>query len=185
MSFPAPAPDPSAMHDRVGIYIDGPNLYGGTRRLIGDGRLDIPALVRSIARGREIADVCFWTGVLNQAYGADAYARQRRFFAAIEQQLPNARIGRASIKDRGSRQVEKGVDVGIALDLVMGAYEDRWDVGVVVSGDGDLARAGHLVAGMGKRFEVVCCARTLSGLLRAEAHEVTVLYAEDLLPFQR
>ncbi len=177
--------DSGAMVDRVGIYIDGPNLYGGARRLTGDGGLDIPALVRSIAGGREIADVRFWTGVLNQAYGADAYARQRRFFAAIEQQLPNARIGRASIRDRGGRQVEKGVDVGVALDLVMGAYEDRWDVGIVVSGDGDLARAGHLVAEMGKKFEVVCCARTLSGLLRAEAHRTTVLHADDLRAFQR
>ena len=118
-----------------------------------------PALVRSIAGAREITDVCFWTGVLNQAYGGDAYARQGRCFAVVEQQLPNARIGRASIRDRGGWQVEKGVDVGIALDLVMGAYEDRWDVGIVVSGDGDLARAGRLVAETGKRFEVVCCAQ--------------------------
>ena len=185
MSLLQPVRHSGAIRDRIGIYIDGPNLYGGTRRLTGDGGLDIPALVRSIASGREIADVCFWTGVLNQAYGAEAYARQRRFFAAIEQQLPNARIGRANIRDRGDRQVEKGVDVGIALDLVMGAYEDRWDVGIVVSGDGDLARAGHLVTEMGKRFEVVCCARTLGRLLRAEAHRITVLYADDLRAFQR
>lgn len=129
--------------------------------------------------------MCFWTGVLNQAYGAEGYARQRRFFAVIEQEIPNARIGRASIRDRGSRQVEKGVDVGLGLDLVVGAYTDRWDVGVLVSGDGDLARAGHLVAEMGKRFEVVCCARTLSALLRVEAHETTVLQAGDLRALQR
>ena len=72
--------------------------------------------------------MCFWTGVLNQAQGPEAYAKQRRFFANIERRVPNGRIGRATIRDRGTRQVEKGVDVGIALDLVMGAYEDRWDV---------------------------------------------------------
>ena len=177
--------DAAAASIRVGIYIDGPNLYGGARRLTGDGRLEIPALVRSIARGRAITDMCFWTGVLNQAQGPEAYASQRRFFANIERRVPYGRIGRATIRDRGTRQVEKGVDVGIALDLVVGAYEDRWDAAIAVSGDGDLARAGRLVVEMGKRFEVVCCARTLSGLLRDEAHVVTVLSSEDLRAFQR
>ena len=42
------------MADRVGIFIDGPNLYGGARRLTGDGRLDIPALVSWIATDRRL-----------------------------------------------------------------------------------------------------------------------------------
>lgn len=168
------------MVQTVGIFIDGPNLYGSARRLTGDGRLDISALVQSIAAGRPIQEMCFWTGVLDQAQDLESYARQRRFFSHIEQQIPNARIGRGTIQRRGPVQVEKGVDVGVALDLVVGGYENKWDVGIVVSGDGDLARAGKLIKEMGKGFEVVCCDRSLSGLLRAEANSLTILKGADL-----
>lgn len=160
------------MADRTGIFIDGPNLYGGARRLTGRGRLDIPALVRWLARGREIAEVAYWSGQLRQQVNAERYAAQQRFFADIANRIPGARIGRASLQRRAGRWVEKGVDVGVALDLVLGAYEDRWDIGIVVTGDGDMARAGQLVRAMGKTFEVACCPGSLSGLLRAHASEV-------------
>ena len=171
------------MAARVGIFIDGPNLYGDARRLTGEGRLDIPALVSWIAAGREIAEASFWTGQLDQSVNPAAYAGQRRLFARIERDVPNARIGRATLKQRGRGWVEKGVDVGVAMDLVLGAADDRWDAGVVVSGDGDLARSGGFVRAVGKRFEVVCCRGSLSDLLRREADLVTQLGQADLEPF--
>jgi len=156
------------MTDRIGIFIDGPNLYGGARRVIGDGRLDIPALCAWIADGRKIAEVAYWNAQLKQGVDATRYAGQQRFFADIVNRTPNARIGRADLKWRAGRWVEKGVDVGVALDLVVGAFQDRWDTGIVVSGDGDLAGAGRLIREMGKSLEVVCCPGSLSGLLAAE-----------------
>ena len=171
------------MADRVGIFIDGPNLYGGARRLTGDGRLDIPALVSWIAADREIAEVSFWTGQLDQSVNPVAYAGQRRLFARIEREIPNARIGRAALRQRARNWVEKGVDVGIAMDLVLGAAADRWDVGIVVTGDGDLARPGRFVREVGKRFEVVCCRGSLSDLLGREADRVTQLRQADLEAF--
>ena len=171
------------MADRVGIFIDGPNLYGGARRLAGDGRIDIPAFVSWIAEGREITEMCFWTGQLDQSVNPVAYAGQRRLFARIERDIPNARIGRATLRPRGRGWVEKGVDVGVAMDLVLGASDDRWDVGVVVSGDGDLARPGGFVRDSGKLFEVVCCRGSLSSLLRREASRVTLLDQADLSQF--
>lgn len=163
--------------ERVGIFIDGPNLYGGAKRLTGNGGVDIRALGTWIAQGRNIAELVFWTGQLKQEVNVTTYAGQQRLFASIEQNIPNARIGRAHLVKRFGRWVEKGVDVGVALDLVIGAYEDRWDVGVAVTGDGDLARAGSLVRSMGKQFEVAYCEGSLSGLLKAEASSLRKLDA--------
>ena len=160
------------MTQRVGIFIDGPNLYGGARRLTGVGRLDIHALVQWLAGGREIAEVASWTGQLRQQVNAERYAAQQRFFADIMTRIPNARIGRAHLRRRAGRWIEKGVDVGVALDLVLGAWEDRWDSAVIVSGDGDLAQAAALARSIGKEIDVACCPGSLSGLLRAEAGKV-------------
>ena len=122
-----------ANQPRVGIFIDGPNLYGGARDLTGDGRLDIPAFVQWVASGRSIEEAVFWTAQLKQSVDATKYAGQQRFFADIANRIPNARVGRAHLVRRQGRWVEKGVDVGVALDLVAGAFEDRWDVGIAVT----------------------------------------------------
>ena len=163
--------------ERVGIFFDGPNLYKGAQREVGTGQLDIPALTLWLANGRTIAEVVYWTAVLNQAVNRAAYAGQRKFFSDLEKRIPNARIGRAAQRRRGNEWVEKGVDVGVALDLVMGAYKDRWDTGILVSGDGDMARAAQLSRAFGKRVEVVYCRNTLSSLLEAEANETLALGA--------
>ena len=169
--------------DRVGIFIDGPNLYGGAKRLTGEGRLDMPAVVQWLASGREIAEVAYWNAQLRQEVDPTRYAGQQRFFAEVENRIPNARVGRAHLRPREGRWIEKRVDVGVALDLVLGAYEDLWDIGIVVTGDGDIARAGRLVRAMDKGFEVACCSGSLSGLLRKEADELRWMDAALLSGF--
>lgn len=50
---------------------------------------------------------------------------------------------------------EKGIDVLIALDMLRGAIEDRYDVCVLFSGDSDLLPALEAVQDQGKIVEVV------------------------------
>lgn len=50
---------------------------------------------------------------------------------------------------------EKGVDVQIAIDLVIGAVEDSYDVAIVVSSDTDLIPAIKYVRLKGKTVEYV------------------------------
>ena len=75
MSVPQPPRDPDATRDRVGIYVDGPSLYEGTRSLIGDGRLMIEAQTESLwfrglrDTGRALAS---WFPALAWAIGAAA-----------------------------------------------------------------------------------------------------------------
>lgn len=69
------------------------------------------------------------------------------------------------------------------MDLVLGAWEDRWDSAIIVSGDGDLARAVVLARAIGKDIDVACCPGSLSGLLRAEVREVRWLDAVLLRGF--
>lgn len=172
------------MPDRVGIFIDGPNLYGGAHDLMGDGRLDVPSLATYIARGRPIAELVYWTGQLKQDIDPVKYANQQKFFDDILKRTPNSRIGRATLMPRGRIWIEKGVDVGVAIDAATGAWENRWDVGIVVSGDGDLAGLGPLLHKIGKRFEVVHCDGALSGLLEAEADECRNL-TQKILKYYR
>jgi len=63
---------------------------------------------------------------------------------------------------RSNRYVEKGVDVALATDLIGMAWEDAYDVAIIISGDGDYAGAVGKVMGKGRNVEVACFRGTLS-----------------------
>jgi uncharacterized protein (TIGR00288 family) len=50
--------------------------------------------------------------------------------------------------------IEKGIDVMLATDLLYFAWNDFYDVAVLVSGDSDFAYALQAVKNMGKHVEV-------------------------------
>jgi uncharacterized LabA/DUF88 family protein len=78
---------------------------------------------------------------------------------------------------------EKGVDVGLAIDLLMYAGSDEYDVGVLVSGDGDLARAVWVaVRVFHKEVEVVGIEGRVSWHLRQEATRYRTLRKQELEP---
>jgi uncharacterized protein (TIGR00288 family) len=58
--------------------------------------------------------------------------------------------------------VEKGVDVMLATDLLYFAWNDFYDVAMLVSGDSDFAYALQAVKNMGKHVEVAYFERGVS-----------------------
>lgn len=50
--------------------------------------------------------------------------------------------------------VEKGVDISIATDMLSLAYDNIYDTGVLVSGDGDFAYVIKKIKLLGKKMEV-------------------------------
>lgn len=66
-----------------------------------------------------------------------------------ENQRDRGRIVRGGDKPR-----EKGIDVQLAVDLVLGAVQDEYDVAVVFSGDSDLLPAIRAAMTIGKHIEV-------------------------------
>lgn len=81
---------------------------------------------------------------------------------------------RADIARRGGRPREKGIDVQLAVDLVLGAVHDEYDVGVVFSADQDLLPALRASMALGKHIEVAAW--------RARRHAVRRIPGRDLPP---
>lgn len=54
-----------------------------------------------------------------------------------------------------SKYREKGVDVMLATDLIVGAIEDKYDTAIIVSSDTDLLSAIDWVRSRGKKVEYV------------------------------
>jgi uncharacterized LabA/DUF88 family protein len=78
---------------------------------------------------------------------------------------------------------EKGVDVKIAADILIGAYENLYDKAVLLSSDTDLLPAISKAVSLGKIIQYVGFAHNPSFALIRHAKPAKLLSKDDLMPF--
>ena len=78
---------------------------------------------------------------------------------------------------------EKGVDVKIAVDLLVGAYENFYDTAIIISSDTDLVPAIGKVRSLGKEVEYIGFAHKPSFGVQKYATITRLLVREELEPF--
>lgn len=140
---------------KLEIFVDGSNFNLALGH-DGFGRsVDLNLLATRLSRDYHFVKLRYYTSPLPDVR-SPAYRHQQKFF----DQLRRSRrvelvLGRHEPRwDKSGRRyhVEKETDVNLAVDMVIGAYEDRFDVAMLVAGDTDYVRAIHAVQGRGKRL---------------------------------
>ncbi len=164
---------------RVKVFIDYQNAYSLAREAFGNPDVDIftfgqvsprrlGVLLKTngeaVDAQRELTEVRVYRGepsAKHSPVGQRACQRQVRFWDAQAAVMSVSRPlhYRPIAWDRGGRPTrwevrEKGIDVLIAIDMVMGAVRDEYDVAVLVSADTDLVPALEAVLMLDKRVEV-------------------------------
>ena len=198
---------------RVKVFVDYQNLYHSARRsfcdpeahpIVGHVRpLRLGILLKQLGEpgdpARELTKVALFRGEPTTRSHPTLQAAAQKQVAAwrahpmLEVTTRPLRYnvtsrdhtGRPLTWDRGE---EKGIDVLLALDVVLGAVRDEYDVAVVVSGDTDLIPAIDSAMECGKRVENavwqpdVGNARPLraSGDRRIWSHRLTLKHFEWL-----
>jgi uncharacterized LabA/DUF88 family protein len=136
------------MNERVVAYIDGFNLYFGLKaaRWKRFYWLNVQALVRNLLKGKQ--DLVFTKYFTSRvSYPPDKERRQSVYIEALET-LSDFRIhyGHYQANPQRCRECgtktmvpsEKMTDVNIAVELLSDAYQDRFDVALLISADSDL-----------------------------------------------
>ncbi len=153
-----PRPDP----DRVIVFVDGQNLYKRICECFPDlprrGHCDIVSLGRGLTDlqpGRTLVEIRYYTGIQDSQRDPSGYAGKQRYLA----KLANAGVvvrhhpmkySLEWVRDRvqpttGAPRFleiwqprEKGIDIMIALDVVLMANANAYDTAVIVTQDTDL-----------------------------------------------
>jgi len=136
--------------DRVCLFIDGSNFYHALREAGLSASIDFEKLAADLAGSdRRLIHTYYYNTPLTRPRREDpdferkenAVKGQQRFLNALRF-IPNLtfRPGRFQKLPNGS-QVEKGVDVALAVDMVTLAFKDRYDVAILVSSDADFKAA--------------------------------------------
>ncbi|MFG1683082.1 NYN domain-containing protein [Nonomuraea sp. NPDC049269] len=135
---------------RVGVYVDGFNLYDGLKRLSGrrDLWLDLAAMARDLLRpGQRLELVTYFTTLVRG--DPTSVERQRAYLAALKAHGADVVLGRFQEQLRRCRKCgatwrsyeEKKTDAAIASAMVADVALSAIDVVMLVSADSDLCAA--------------------------------------------
>jgi len=144
---------------RVMIFIDGSNIFWGIKHYNkvnnANFKIDYQKLINHVLDGRALVRAIYFC---SKPMSTNSLT-QKRFYdflrksgvQVIEKEL---KVRRDPETGR-DRYVEKGVDVALAIELLGFAWEDAYDIAIIVSGDADYIEAIDRVMSKGKNVEIV------------------------------
>lgn len=145
--------EPGDWTQRVAVFIDGSNLYHSLDENCRRFDLDFGAFAQKLVGSRWLYRVYYYNVQRDPERNQQAYQDQQKFFSALYN-TPYLEVRLGTSKQRGEVTVEKGVDIMLATDLLQFAWNNLYDVAILVSGDADFAYAVQQVKNTGKHVEV-------------------------------
>jgi len=146
---------------RVSIFIDGNNFYYGLRKIYGKDKslkkFNFENFYKFLAKEREIIEIFYYNAKLDQSKDSEKYKSQKQFFDKLKKisnfNLVLCRLLKRKIKGTDKYYyVLKEDDINMAVDIVEGAADNKFDTAIIVSGDGDFVPA---VKSVKKRNKIV------------------------------
>jgi len=143
------------------VFIDGSNLYHSLSENCKRFDVNYESLAEKLTEGKQLFRIYYYNIMRDSDKNQQAYHDQQKFLSALYN-TPYLEVKLGISKQRGETSVEKGVDIMMATDLLKLAWEDSYDVAILVSGDGDFAYAVKTVKDLGKHVEVAAFESNLS-----------------------
>ena len=151
---------PDRADRRVMVFIDGSNLYHVLEQNCSRHDVQFDKLAMKLANGRDLRRIYYYN-IRQESDRHDGRSDQERFLHSLYD-TPYVEVRLGIGKQRGEQMVEKGVDVMLATDLVVRAFQDHYDTAIIVSGDGDFYPAIQAVKDRGKQVEVAAFETNIS-----------------------
>lgn len=172
--------------NRAIILIDGSNFYFKLKELNLHNliKLDFSSFAQSLAGHSKIVQATFYVGAVRVNYSAKSkklHANQQKLLAHLRAQGFTYYLGYL-LKSKNNFK-EKGVDVKIATDILLGASKNIYDQAFLVSSDSDLIPAINGAQDLGKHIVYVGFKHKPSFALLKNCSQSVLLTKKDLLPF--
>jgi len=142
--------------ERVSIFIDGSNFYHSLKNL-NISKIDFQKLIDILVNNRDLASIKYYNASLDISIDKDKYWKQQKFFQELGK-IPLFEVILCKLRKirKSNRAIDfevKGDDVHLTVDLISGAYENIYDVVILVSGDEDFVPAIKKIKQLNKKVE--------------------------------
>ncbi len=164
---------------RVCVFIDGSNFYHNLKKALGAANIDfykfgekLTERIRTeLSVDAELVRIYYYNAPVDRSVFPEIAKAQQRFFSALmhtkKLELHLGRLEKRDIicpeckekakvvcpkcrKEQENTYEEKEVDVTLAVDMILEAENDDYDIAVLVSNDGDFASVLKGVKHFGK-----------------------------------
>jgi uncharacterized LabA/DUF88 family protein len=140
-------------NDKVAIFIDGSNLYHALESNFKRHDLNFTEFANKLAGTRKLFRIYYYNILQDQSQWPETHKEQQDFLDGLLK-TPFLEIHLGTTKIAQGLHIEKGVDIMLATDLVDFAWNNLYDVAILVSGDADFVYAIHAVKNRGKHVEI-------------------------------
>ena len=175
--------------ERVFIIVDGSNFYHRLKELQLTDLLhfNYAAFAQFLLRQkRELVKQHYYIGAIreesNNPKSKILMINQQKLISSLKKQGWQISLGHM-LKTNGYH--EKGVDVQIAVDILIGAYEDFYDTLILVSSDTDLIPALDKARDKNKKVEYIGFSHKPSYALISHSDVRRLLIKEEMAQFIR
>ena len=141
------------MENRVAIFIDGSNLYHALRDNCSRVDLNVTDFTSKLCAGRPLFRTYYYNVLQDPTQRPEGFREQQEFLDVLKK-TPYLEVRLGGMKLSQGVPVEKGIDIMLATDLLHFAWNNLYEVAILVSGDGDFAYALQAAKNMGKHVEV-------------------------------
>ncbi len=162
--------------ERVCVFIDGQNLY---YRLREDGHAtdrwsesEWSSFLSQLCPPESLVEAYYYNAELPEHH--PRHQRQLSYLERMDHH-PDIMVRRGYVRGHGDEMREKRVDSLIVADMVSLAYENAYDIAVLLSGDEDFVPAVEAVQKLGKKVRVVCSEQNLAQELEDSADQYVPL----------
>ena len=155
--------DASVIKQKVGIFVDVPNLLYGVD--VDDGtEIDMGNLLSLLCKDRELVRATAYSPIVDDS---DEPLQEQRFVKPFV--AHNYRIVTKPMKRFSDGSVKGNLDIELVVDMI--TMSDRLDVIILVSGDADFLKAIQYTQSKGIKVEVASFPKSTSVELKAVADE--------------
>lgn len=172
--------------ERAAIFVDGSYLYKRLKSIAGKARIKWEPFAKKLCGDRRLASFNYYNVPLRAAKDPIKYAKQQKMFASIQAMGGRVTLGR--MIERQGVWFEKGVDVNLAVEMVILGLQDEYDTAILVSADGDFTGAIESVKQFfNKKVEVIFIGNRTSWHLKQASDGHAVLdtsFFEDLWEYK-
>lgn len=168
------------------VLIDGSNFYFKLKDLKLNYLLEFgfSDFVKQLAGSRKVVETVYYIGAVR----TDGSEKTQKLFKAQRRLLGYLRRNKVRyslgyLLKSGGRFHEKGVDVNIAVDILVATYENLCDSIILVSSDTDLLPAVKKAGEKGKSVEYIGFSHQPSVAMVANCSTSRLLTKEDLQKF--
>jgi len=161
--------------ERMMIFIDARNIYEAEKeynlRAEQHFVLGYKEMINFFAKKYKVIRGYFYDGA---PHPSQRTPEREQFFRDLRQNGITLRLKEIDFTAI-SKPSQKGVDIFLTADMISLAYENAYDIAVILSGDGDYVALIDLVKSKGKKVWVLSFDSALSPKLRECADKVLVI----------